>query len=205
MKYIFYLLLFSGVFSFAESGCILEQSGKLDIRWQAYKTPDKIGVKGTFGSVEYTPAHKEGKNFKTLFVGSTIRIDTTTPDTQNPLRDEKLVNYFFKQLTAPEIEGEIISMKADPHIKGQPYTGKMDIALTINGKTVVTTLDYHYAKSLFKAQGNIDLVDFAAGKALATINKICFDLHKGKTWSDISIGFITSVRAARCHVKMEKP
>jgi hypothetical protein len=188
----------------ARSGCVLEQSGKIDVKWQAYKTPDKIGVKGTFGSVVYTPAHKQGKNFKELFIGSTILIDTLTPDTGNTLRDEKLVNFFFKQLKEPQIKGEILSITSDAHTKGKPRTGKLVIALTINGKTQQTTLDYHYFKGSFKAQGNIDLIAFAAGKALATINKTCFDLHKGKTWSDVSIGFITTIKATLCHVDIDK-
>ncbi|MCB4763942.1 MAG: YceI family protein, partial [Sulfurovum sp.] len=62
-------------------------------------------------------------------------------------------------------------------------------------------LDYHYEKEEFKAQGNIDLLDFAAGQALASINKACYDLHKGKTWSDISIGFITHIKATLCNVE----
>jgi hypothetical protein len=204
MKRFLSLLFFFSLILHAQSGCVLEQSGKIDLLWQAYKTPDKIGIKGTFGSVTYTPTHRQGKNFKELFVGSTIRIDTLTPDTGNTLRDEKLVNFFFKQLKEPYIEGKILSITSDPHIKGKPRTGKMVIALTLNGRTKQTTLDYHYFKGSFKAQGNIDLVAFAAGKALATINKACFDLHKGKTWSDVSIGFITTIKATLCHVDTHK-
>jgi len=204
LKRFLLLLILFGTFLYAKSGCVLEQSGKMDVKWQAYKTPDKIGVKGTFGSVTYTPAHRTGKNFKELFVGSTIRIDTATPDTGNSLRDEKLVTFFFKQLEDTTITGKILKIKADPYTKGKPRTGKLTVELTMNGRTKQVTLDYHYFKESFKAQGNIDLVDFAAGKALATINKACFDLHKGKTWSDVSIGFITTVKATLCHVDPKK-
>jgi len=204
MKYFLSLLLFFTLILHAKSGCVLEQSGKIDVIWQAYKTPQKTGVKGTFGSVEYTPAHKQGKNFKELFVGSTIRIDTRSPDTGNTLRDERLVDFFFKQLKDTHIEGKILSITSDKHIKGKPRTGKMVISLTLNGKTEQTTLDYHYFNGSFRAQGTIDLVAFAAGKALATINKVCFDLHQGKTWSDVSIGFITTIKATLCHVDTDK-
>jgi len=191
-------------FLYAKTGCTLVQSGKLDVLWKAYKTPEKIGVKGKLTAVTYIPNKKSGKNFKELFVGSTVLIDTTKVNTGNSVRDEKLVKFFFTQMKEPKISGKILSIKADPHVKGTPRTGKMEIAFTMNGKTVTTVLDYHYEKESFKAQGNIDLLDFAAGNALATINKACYDLHKGKTWSDVSIGFITTVKATLCNVNTKK-
>ena len=204
MKRFLSLLLLLSALTYGKNGCVLEQSGKMDVIWQAYKTPDKIGVKGTFDSISYTPAHRTGKNFKELFVGSTILIDASTPNTKNSLRDEKLVTFFFKQLKETTIKGKILAIKADPYTKGKPRTGKLTVELSMNGHSRKVLLDYHYFKESFKAQGNIDLVDFAAGKALATINKACFDLHKGKTWSDVSIGFITTVKATLCHVDLKK-
>jgi hypothetical protein len=172
--------------------------------WKAYKTPEKVGVKGKLTAVEYLPNKKEGKNFKELFVGSKVIIDTTKVDSGNSVRDEKLVKFFFTQMSETKITGEILSIKADPYTKGKPRTGKMEVAFTMNGKRVITQLDYHYEKESFMAQGNIDLIDFAAGNALASINKACFDLHKGKTWSDVSIGFVTRVKATLCHVDTEQ-
>ena len=204
MKKLLLALLATGSLLYAKSGCVLVQSGKLDVMWQAYKTPEKVGVKGKLTAVEYIPHKKEGKNFRELFVGSKVIIDTTRIDSGNSIRDEKLVKYFFSQMSEPRITGEILSMKADPHTKGKPRTGKMEVAFTMNGKRVKTQLDYHYEKESFKAQGNIDLLDFAAGSALASINKACYDLHKGKTWSDVSIGFVTHVKATLCSVDLKK-
>jgi hypothetical protein len=204
MKKLLFALMFAGSLLSAKSGCLLVQSGELDVIWKAYKTPDKIGVKGKLTAVEYFPNKKEGKNFKDLFVGSKVIIDTTKVDSGNSVRDEKLVKYFFRQMSEMKIKGEILSIKADPHTKGKPRTGKMEVAFTMNGKTVHTWLDYYYAKESFKAQGNIDLLDFEAANALASINKICYDLHKGKTWSDVSIGFVTNVKATLCNVNIKK-
>jgi len=194
-------LLLAGTLLYAKGGCTLVQNDTVDVVWQAYKTPKKIGVKGKFPSLSYKPAHKEGKNFKTLFEGATVTIDTTKVDTGNSVRDGKLVTFFFKQMKTPKISGKILSVTPDAHTKGKPYTGKLHVTLTMNGKTVDTTLDYHYEKEVFKAQGNIDLMDFAAGTALTSINRACYDLHKGKTWSDVSIGFVTKIKATKCNVK----
>jgi hypothetical protein len=204
MKKLLFALLLGSSLLLAKSGCVLVQSGKIEVMWKAYKTPEKVGVKGKLTAVEYLPNKKEGKNFKELFVGSKVIIDTTKVDSGNSVRDEKLVKFFFSRMSETKITGEILSITADPHTKGDPRTGRMEVAFTMNGKTVRTELDYHYEKELFKAQGNIDLLDFAAGSALASINKACYDLHKGKTWSDVSIGFVTSVKATLCNVDIKK-
>ncbi len=204
MKKILTALVLTGALLSAKTGCTLVQSGELKVMWKAYKTPEKIGVKGVLPAVTYTPHTKEGKNFKELFVGSKVTIDTTKVDSGNQVRDEKLVKFFFSQMSDMKITGEILSIEADPYTIGKPRTGKMEVAFTMNGKTVKTTLDYHYEKEEFKAQGNIDLLDFAAGGALASINKACYDLHKGKTWSDVSIGFVTHVKATLCNVDTKK-
>ena len=40
---------------------------------------------------------------------------------------------------------------------------------------------------LLKASGTIDMFDFALNKAHASISKACYDLHAGKTWSDVAV------------------
>jgi len=38
-----------------------------------------------------------------------------------------------------------------------------------------------------EAEGYIDLADFKMLPSLKSINKACYDLHKGKTWQDVKI------------------
>jgi hypothetical protein len=54
---------------------------------------------------------------------------------------------------------------------------------------------------VFSATGVIDILDFSAGDALSSINKACSDLHEGKTWSDVTIGFTTKIEAVLCSAK----
>ncbi len=65
-------------------------------------------------------------------------------------------------------------------------------------------MTYIYTKGHFQATGTIDLFDFAASDALASINKSCYDLHSGKTWSDVTIGFSTTIEATLCNVEIKK-
>ena len=189
----------------AATGCVLVQPNTMNVSWKAYKTLGKIGVGGKFTSVTYTPHALEGKNFKELFVGSKVSIDLSKIDTGNPGRDETLVKDFFSVMKGKTIEGEIVDIKkTDKHEKGKPRTGVVSVKLTMNEKTLTIPMKYIYADGKFDASGTIDLLDFTAGDALTSINKSCYDLHKGKTWSDVSIAFSTTVKATLCNVKIKE-
>ncbi len=187
--------------SYASGGCVLVQSGDMNVTWKAYKTLENVEVKGVFTSVNYVPIAKEGKNFRELLVGSTVQIDTTKIDTGDLQMDDAIVKTCFKKLKATSIKAKIVSMKADKRIKGQPYQGELDMNITINGKTLVIPMQYVYEKEKFVVKGSIDLFDFSGKEALASINKECYDIHKGKTWNDVSIEFTTHIKATLCKVK----
>jgi len=185
-------------------GCVLTQTNQLNVSWKAYKTLGKIGVGGKFTDVSYSPNKLEGKNFRELLVGSKVSIDVRKIDTKNPARDETLVKFFFGKLVDSQIEGTITDIKAFKKVKGKPRRGVVNISLTFNKKTLSIPMRYIYKDNKFKARGAIDLADFNASTALASINKSCFKLHKGKTWSDVTIGFSTVIKASLCDVKLEK-
>jgi hypothetical protein len=204
MKKILLSLLTLFSISHAATGCVLVQSGDMNVTWKAYKTLAKIGVGGQFTAVEYTPIAKEGKNFKALFVGSKVSIDATKINTGNPSRDDTLVRMFFKKLKSSSIEAKIVAIKSDKHVRGKPRTGIMDAMITLNEKTLSIPMKFYYEKGHLTATGTIDLFDFAARTPLATINKSCYDLHKGKTWNDVTIGFSTTIEATLCNVEIKK-
>jgi len=193
------------LFTFSHAGgCVLVQSTDMNVSWKAYKTLAKVGVSGMFTSVKYVPVAKEGKNFRELLVGSRVSIDMTQIDTGNPTRDKTLVKMFFKQLKSTTLEGKILSIKADKHVKGKPYSGILDVALNLNAKKITIPMKYRYEKEHFVAEGTLDLFDFAAQDALSSINKSCYDLHKGKTWNDVHIEFATNIKATLCKVDLKK-
>jgi len=205
MKKILLSLLTLFSISHAATGCVLVQPANMNVSWTGYKTLAKLGVTGEFTSVKYIPVALEGKNFKELFVGSKVSIDTTKINTGNKGRDETLVKMFFSMLKNKTIDAEIISIKkTDTHEKGKPRTGSIDVKITMNEKTITIPMQYVYVKGKFDAKGTIDLFDFAANDALTAINKSCYDHHKGKTWNDISISFNTTIKATLCHVEIKK-
>ena len=185
-------------------GCLLTQAKTPEVNWKAYKTLGKIGVGGIFTDVAYVPAALEGKNFKELFVGSRVKINTEKIDSGNTGRDIKLVQFFFEKMAGGGIDGKIISIEADPYTKGKPRTGIVTVQITMNNVSLPIPMKYTYENDHFSAKGTIDLGDFNALPALASINKSCYELHKGKTWRDVSIGFDTTVVASLCDTNISK-
>jgi len=184
-----------------KSGCILAQKGNVTAAWMAYKTPAKKGVSGVFDSVKYSAIAAEGKNFREILVGSSVMIDTTSVNSKNKGRDAKLVKFFFAQMNSSTINAKIVNIKADKKIKDKPRTGVVTLDITMNNITKRVPMKYTFSDSVFSAKGVIDVFDFSANIALASINKACFDAHQGKTWSDVTIAFTTHIEAILCNVK----
>jgi len=178
----------------------------MNVRWDAYKTDSRITVHGKFLDAQYTPKALEGKNFRELLVGSKVSMSSTNIDTEIISRDETIVQFFFNKLSTTKIEGIITDIKANEadHVKGKPKTGIVTVQITMNGKTVTTPMNYNYFKEDFSATGSIDLADFSALDALASIDKSCHDLYKGKIWSDVTIKFNTTIKATLCDVDIKK-
>ncbi|WP_373003848.1 YceI family protein [Sulfurimonas sp.] len=206
MKFLIALVLVATM-SYAEEmgtkggSCILSQDGKVNVSWKAYKTPAKVGVGGIFDSVKYTAVAPKGNNFREILVGSSVVIDTASVNSKNSGRDVKLVQFFFEQMSSKNITAKIVDIKSNKRERGKPKTGVMSVAVTMNGVTKNVPMEYIFNKGDLSATGNIDLLDFSASKALSSINKACFDLHEGKTWSDVTIGFQTNIKFELCHAK----
>ncbi len=186
-------------------GCLLVQDKTMKVRWDAYKTDSRITVHGKFLDVQYSPKALEGKNFRELLVGSKVSMESSNIDTEIVSRDETIVEFFFKKLSTTKIEGIITDIKADDqHMKGKPKTGIVTVQITMNGKTVTTPMNYNYFKEDFSATGTINLADFTALDALASIDKSCHDLYKGKIWSDVTIKFNTTIKATLCDTDIKE-
>ncbi len=77
------------------------------------------------------------------------------------------------------------------------------LEISMNENNLTVPMRYKYKNGVFKAKGVIDLFDFKAEDALKSINRSCYDLHKGKTWNDVEIEFSTTIKASLCGVKIK--
>lgn len=191
----------SGAIASQKSGCELAQVGAVEVSWTGYKTPSKVGVGGVFDSVAYTPVAKSGENFRSILVGSSVVIDTSSVNSKHEDRDGKLAKFFFGMMSEKNIHAKIVDIKADERVKDAPRTGVVDVEIEMNGVKKTVPMTYSFSDDIFEAKGTIDILDFSAGDALSSINKACFDLHEGKTWSEAGIAFKTKIEAILCNVK----
>ncbi|MCK9472492.1 YceI family protein [Sulfurimonas sp.] len=195
------LFIASGVDASQKAGCELSQVGAVEVSWTGYKTEKKVGVGGSFDNVLYTPVAKSGENFRSILVGSSVVVDTSTVNSKHSERDEKLVKFFFGMMSAKNINAKIVDIKADKKVKDAPRTGVVEVEIEMNGIKKIVPMAYSFSDGVFEAKGDIDILDFSASKALSSINKACYDLHEGKTWSDVAISFKTKIEALLCNVK----
>ena len=158
------LLAALSIFALAE--CQLQS-----LQWIAFKTPLKLGVKGTFDKIDF--ATGDG-----CLEGAKVHIYKSSVDTKNPGRDKTLRLFFFDRLKGA-IEAKILKV----------HEKTLDVAITLNGTTKTIPFFYTKKDGLIHAKGVIDLLDFDASKALSSIAKACFDKHQGKTWNDVELRF----------------
>ena len=207
-KLIIAILLFTSTLlaetTVTKTGCVLSQEGEVAVGWKAYKTAAKIGVGGVFDKVIYTSVAKEGKNFKEILVGSSVTIHTGSVNSKNEGRDKKLVAQFFKLFASETIQAKITGIEAKSKETGKAKTGTLMVDIEMNGVTKNIPMKYIFKEGTMHAEGYIDLFDFQGLKALSSINKACFDLHKGKTWNDVSIGFDMKIKADLCNIDIKK-
>lgn len=158
------------------------------VKWVAYKTTDKVAVGGTFNTI----------NIKNNLPASTIEeainntyfsIPVSSLFTENPTRDEKLKKFFFDVMDNTElISGEfnVSDQKTFLSIKMNGITKSFPIDLQLDGLEAVFTT-------------TLNLKDWNLENALESINKACYDLHKGpdgvsKTWDVVDIKAIISLK-----------
>ncbi len=140
---------------------------KTSLTWTAFKTPDKVGVPGTFDEI--------------TLAGNSFEINTKSVNSNNELRDGKLVQFFFDNLSDSLITGSY----------GLAVDGVMPVTLKMNG--IEKTVDFTVSESdtATIVTGTIDILsDFSGNAALEAIAEACKELHLNKTWSDVSLKVI---------------
>ena len=147
----------------------------IQIEWTAFKEPTKVGVAGTFKELGLEKELLSSNSIAGIFEGVKFAIPTSTVFTKDSGRDAKIAQFFFRNVK--EIKGSVLESGESSMVVGIEMNGvKKEVPLT-----VVAT------ESSLEATGYIDVLDFSMNKHLAALNKACYELHKGKTWSDVGL------------------
>ena len=178
------ILLAFNAMSQGMSGCEYStQNSTSKVTWTAFKTPKKVGVGAAFDTVMVTGmTHEKLENF---ILGLQFTIDASSVNTKNKARDGKIYKNFFK----PMVSGDLIRGFVTNVKEKTPTSGTLDFQLWLNGVSKTETLTYTFDKTSrsLSAEGSIDVLNYSMSKPLKALNKACYALHKGKTWSDVNI------------------
>lgn len=158
------------------------------VKWTAYKTTEKVPVGGEFKILKFDK--KEGASPQEALNGLTFSIPVSSLFTKDAGRDEKLKSFFFGVMLDTEL------IKGTIKFANNQYMA----TLTMNGVTNDLPLEFSIAdERRVTLTGTMQLKDWNALGAVESINKACFDLHKGadgvsKTWEDVAIEVNTYLR-----------
>lgn len=156
------------------------------VNWTAFKTPAKIGVKGSFTKPELETRQKKDVCLMSFLPTTTVHIDTSSVKTDSTERDANIVNAFFKNMTGEYIDA--IIKRVDLEKK------ELSVEITMNDITQTIFMPFTYEDKTFHAIGKIDVLNFSASEALKALNTVCLKEHEGKTWSDVEVSFTIKMK-----------
>lgn len=152
-------------------------------KWTAFKTPAKLAVNGTFDDVVF----KFGKanaaqSIESQLDGATATIDVSKVKTGDDERDKTIVENFFKKFK----KQDPIKVTFKDVIEGKDK-GTILASVRMNGKTNKVPMQFEVANKKLTVKGVIDLTEFNAEDARASLQAAVSDLHEGLTWSQVEI------------------
>lgn len=159
------------------------------VKWTAYKTTDKVAVKGKFNTINITNS-KQAITVEEALNGILFSIPVSSIFSNETTRDSKLKQFFFGVMK----NTEFISGTFDINDKGNFAN------ITMNGISKTIPLDLKIDGQTATFRNTIKLNDWDLGNAVASLNNACFELHKGadgvsKTWDEVEIEGIIYLKA----------
>lgn len=167
----------------AAADCQLSYAeNSINVKWTAYKTSERVGVSGTFDTVTVSGV-AQASDLAGIFGSASFNIPTSSVNSANPGRDEKIFKHFFSTMVeTAELSGKVL----------EATNSELKVLLTMNGVTDTVPFSVSRTDSLLSLEGNIELADYQAVASADSLNKVCFDLHKGadgvsKLWPDVKL------------------
>ncbi len=157
------------------------------INFTAFKTTQRIGVKGQFTEVEITN-NQQGNTVKEAINGAEFKVPVSSIETNDSSRNAKLVMFFFGTMANTEYLSGKINLTDEVNgfvdFKMNDITEKLPFTYTIEGNVFS-----------MKALMNVD--NWKGQEAIAKLNSACEELHMGedgitKTWSEVEIEITTT-------------
>ena len=159
------------------------------INWIAYKTNDKIPVKGQFTKLNIENSSKSKTALEALN-NLKFSIPVSSLFTNDTIRDSKLKKFFFGVLKNTSLISGTI------HINNET-SGTVDIVM--NGITQALPITFIISDQMVTMEALMDLDNWQAQTAIESLNEVCKELHTGtdgisKTWSEVKIEVATYLK-----------
>lgn len=158
------------------------KNAKNSVNWRAYKTTKKVGVKGSFTQINIT-AGGNGNSIKEAVNNAEFSIPVSSIFSANEERDAKIVTSFFGAMKDTELLSGRFEIKTDS-------TGY--VLIKMNGIIERLPFDYKIKDKQFSLETEMNIANWKALSAIASLNKVCGDLHKGAdgvsmTWEEVGL------------------
>ena len=152
------------------------------LNWTAYKTTDKIPVKGIFQEVKIINK-KTATSVEGVLNGLEFEIPVSSIYSKDSIRDWKLKEYFFGVMK------NTLKLTGKFHSEGN---GKGKISLSMNGLTKDLPFTTEVNGDEISVNATMDLDTWQAQVAIESLNVVCNDKHKAadgisKTWNEVAI------------------
>lgn len=163
-----------------------------EVLWVAYKYTQKTGVKGVFDDVQ-VEGIVEASHPADVIANASFHINTASVNSGDPTRDPKIKDSFFGSMTGGEaLTGKVVS------VNGDDSKGTIEFALTMNGVDHSIKGEYTVVDDKMEVKAEITMADWSATDAIAALNKVCEDLHKGADgqsilWPEVSLHISTKL------------
>ncbi|EAR01668.1 YceI family protein [Maribacter sp. HTCC2170] len=166
-----------------DSFTIIKDSTK--VSFTAYKTSEKLPVGGKFLEVNFKET-KSGVTAMEALNGTSFSIPVRSLFTNDATgtRDPKLLEFFFGVMKNTDLISGVFKTGAD---------NTCSIDVTMNGETANIPLEFTIdSETNITFNGKLNLEDWKALDALASLNEACKELHTGKdgvskTWNDVAV------------------
>lgn len=151
------------------------------VKWIAYKTTDKVPVKGKFNSIKITNS-KEAKTIEEALNGIIFSIPVSSVSTDDKLRDSKIVEFLFGAMKNTEFLSGTFNINES----------NSSVNITMNGISKTIPIELEKDGQMVTFSKTLNLNDWELKSAIESLNKVCYDLHKGpdgisKTWDEVEI------------------
>ena len=152
------------------------------LNWTAYKTTDKVPVKGVFKVIEVNN-NKPSATVAEVLDGLEFEIPVSGIYSKDSIRDWKLREYFFGMMK------NTLKLTGTFHIEGND-NGM--IILTMNGLAKGLPFTYEVHGDEIGINAVMDLNNWQTKMAIESLNVVCNEKHKGgdgisKTWNEVAI------------------